>query len=109
MENSYLIIELICVIAGFVIGKFFIPTQTGQKTIEVIETVGLWATQFIHYCNQYINKTGPEKMDYVITELVKICEKEKIQISEEQLELLLKKHMILLKMDLLMRQNKEWY
>ena len=91
MENSYLIIELICVIAGFVIGKFFIPTQTGQKTIEVIETVGLWATQFIHYCNQYINKTGPEKMDYVITELVKICEKEKIQISEEQIRAIAQK------------------
>lgn len=91
MENSYLIIELICVIAGFVIGKFFLPTQTGQKTIEAIETVGLWATQFIHYCNQYINKTGPEKMDYVIAELVKICEKEKIQISEEQIRAIAQK------------------
>ncbi len=91
MENSYLIIELICVIAGFVIGKFFLPTQTGQKTVEVIETVGLWATQFIHYCNQYINKTGPEKMDYVIAELVKICEKEKIQISEEQIRAIAQK------------------
>lgn len=91
MENSYLIIELICIIAGFVIGKFFLPTQTGQKTVEVIETVGLWATQFIHYCNQYINKTGPEKMDYVIAELVKICEKEKIQISEEQIRAIAQK------------------
>ena len=91
MENSYLIIELICVIAGFVIGKFFLPTQTGQKTVEVIETVGLWATQFIHYCNQYINKTGPEKTDYVIAELVKICEKEKIQISEEQIRAIAQK------------------
>ena len=91
MENSYLIIEFICVIAGFVIGKFFLPTQTGQKTVEVIETVGLWATQFIHYCNQYINKTGPEKMDYVIAELVKICEKEKIQISEEQIRAIAQK------------------
>ena len=91
MENSYPIIELICVIAGFVIGKFFLTTQTGQKTVEVIETVGLWATQFIHYCNQYINKTGPEKMDYVIAELVKICEKEKIQISEEQIRAIAQK------------------
>ena len=88
MDNQVLILIMQAgiVLVAYLIGRFFLPTSTGQKTVEIIEVMALSAKQFISYCSQYVNKPGPEKMDYVVSELTKIAQQQKIDISEEQIK-----------------------
>ena len=88
MDNQVLILIMQAgiVLVAYLVGRYFLPTELGQETVEVISFISAWAQQFISYAAQYVNKPGPDKMDYVVSELTKIAEKEKIDISKEQIK-----------------------
>ena len=88
MDNQVLVLIMQAgiVLVAYLIGRYFLPTEVGQEAVEIIEVMALWAKQFISYCSQYMNKPGPEKMDYVVSELKKIAQQQKIDISEEQIK-----------------------
>lgn len=85
-----LIIQLIVVVAGYLIGKYVVPAY-GADIMKELQFMSTLASNFVHYAAQYLNASGSDKMDYVCEELRKIAAEAGIVMTDEQIKSIIQK------------------
>ena len=85
LDIIYFIIQIVLIVASFFLGKC-LPANKLQKAQSIVYIVTEWADKFVRAARQFLEtKTGEEKMEYVISELKKVAEANKWNVTEEQL------------------------
>jgi hypothetical protein len=80
-------IELVIAIVVFLIGRYVFPALKNNETIASITS---WAYKFVVSAkNQFENYTGEQKLEYVTEQVNALCEKYKIELTDEQVRALI--------------------
>jgi hypothetical protein len=86
-EIIYVAIELIILIAGFLLGKFVVPKILNNKTIVTLST---WVYKFVISAkNQFEDGQGELKREYVTKAVQDLCKKININLTDEQIRALI--------------------
>ena len=80
-------IELAIAIVAFLIGRYLLPKiKDNMQNVSFQFGVLLqYAESFCAYARQFLNCSGSEKMDDVVSKLKAVCDKYGIEIDEETL------------------------
>ena len=86
----YLILQIVILCGSYFIGRYIIPiTGYTETTADIVQKFNLmvdYADKFVAWAKQFMKSyTGPEKMEAVVAELVKIAEKYDINISRTEI------------------------
>lgn len=80
-----LIIEVVILIAAFVVGKYIIP-NISSNAMENFNLIMKYAETFVAFAKQFMHaNTGEEKMEKVVSMLREIAVKYGIDITDEEL------------------------
>lgn len=90
-----LIVQLVILIASFLVGKYVLPNISEETITAVTAKFNLivdYADKFVAWAKQAMSKSsGEEKMNAVVNELIKIAEKNNIDVSEVELRAIAQK------------------
>ena len=90
-----LIVQLVILIASFLVGKYVLPNISKETITAVTAKFNLivdYADKFVAWAKQAMSKSsGEEKMNAVVNELIKIAEKNNIDVSEVELRAIAQK------------------
>ena len=90
-----LIVQLVILIASFLVGKYVLPNISKETITAVTAKFNLivdYADKFVAWAKQAMSKSsGEEKMNAVVNELIKIADKNKIDISEVEIRAIAQK------------------
>ena len=86
-EVMKLIIEIVVAIIAFLIGRYVAPKVKDimQNPDTQFQVLLSYAESFCAYARQFLNCSGPEKMDSVVEKLKDICDKYGIEVDTETL------------------------
>nr|DAT84923.1 MAG TPA: holin [Caudoviricetes sp.] len=94
----YYAIGLVIAIVTFLLGKYVFPTM---KNSEEFTNITNWVYKFVISAkNQFINGTGEEKREYVTKQIKTLCEKYKIDLTDDQIRALIEEAYDLMKANL---------
>ena len=92
MNNNTLILGIQLIVLGlaFIVGKFILPNMSQQSLNNISQAliiINQFAASFVKWAKQFMpNNTGEEKMSAVIDQLSVICDKYKIDMTDDQLK-----------------------
>lgn len=88
-------VELVIMVAAFLLGKFVfpkIPEGTLVKVKEGIELIVTYADKYVSWAKQFMaTESGEDKMNAVVKELAKIAERYNIDITESEIKAIAQK------------------
>lgn len=87
-------IDLAVTIIAFLVGRYILPKykSTIQQYAAEFAVILSYAESFVAYARQFLTDyTGEQKMNTVIEELKKICEKQGIDVDEKTLKAIAQK------------------
>lgn len=97
MNGNTLILGIQLIVLGlaFIFGKFILPNLSQQSITNISQAlivINQFAASFVTWAKQFMpNNTGDEKMSAVIEKLTAVCEKYKINMSEDELKAIAQK------------------
>lgn len=87
------VIMLILSVITFVLGRYVVPNipssvYLGLKdAFEEVDLVVKWANKYVSWARRFLSeKSGSEKMDYVVAAINQICMKYGIDMDDEQIQ-----------------------
>ena len=90
-----LIIQLVVVIASFLVGKYLLPNLSANDIASIsakIEIIIKYADKFVSWANYFMkDATGSQRMEEVVKQLEAIAKKYKLDISKEELTAIVQK------------------
>lgn len=92
-ELLKLIIELVIIVAGFLAGRYVLPKYKTnvQSAVTQFEFILKYAESFCAYARQFLNSSGEEKMNDVVSKLKEICDQQGITVDENTLKAIAQK------------------
>ena len=83
----FLAIQLLLMVACFLIGKYLVPKLLTNDTFKVLSG---WVYKFVVSAeNQYGGGTGDKKREYVTGLIQELCKKIHIKLTDEQIRALI--------------------
>lgn len=83
-------IELVIAIIAFLVGKYVFPTVKDAISGSNIVGLATWVYKFVVSAkNQFGDNNGEKKLEYVTEQVKKLCEKYKIDLTDEQIRALI--------------------
>lgn len=94
MTTTEMLVTAVVMIVSFLLGKYVFPKYHDQiqDAVNQFTLILSYAESFCAYAKQFLtDKTGPEKMDEVVSKLVEFCEQHGIECDEETLRAIAQK------------------
>lgn len=83
-------IQLVIAVVAFLLGKYVFPTVKDAILGSNFSGLVTWVYKFVVSAkNQFGDNTGEKKLQYVTTQVKKMCEKYKIDLTDEQIRALI--------------------
>lgn len=94
MTTTQMLVSAVVVIVSFLLGKYVFPKYHDQiqNAVNQFTLILSYAESFCAYAKQFLtDKTGPEKMDDVVSKLAEFCKQHGIDCDEETLRAIAQK------------------
>ena len=86
-------IQLVIAIVAFLLGKYVFPTVKqyfSELNSDDVSTVASWVYKFVISAkNQFDDGCGQQKREYVTEQVCALCERNNINLTEEQIRALI--------------------
>ena len=94
-------IQLVITIASFLLGKYVFPAVKqyfSELNNENVSTVAYWVYKFVISAkNQFGDNCGKQKLEYVTEQVSDFCQRNNINLTDEQIRALIEDAYVLMK------------